>query len=149
MTRLGLWSTEAHKNPQTPKTFPRAFSQLSAEQLSDLNARIISEAGRIMELVGLLGGLEAQLKIKVKAVRASARSRIRKGWDVDLKAPTKSEIDDLAEDDPSVIEIEEQMGLLQLLMSQSHATRDAHQMYREGVSREITYRGAQMQSRMY
>jgi hypothetical protein len=39
--------------------------------------------------------------------------------------------------------------LLLLLLAQSSAVRDANQMYRESLSREVSYRSAQLQARMY
>jgi hypothetical protein len=117
--------------------------------LSDLSARVISDAGRVIELNGLLLGLEAQLKVRVRAARASARARSRREWPEDAKAPTKTELDDLAEEDSAVVSVEEQLALLAQLRAQTEAVREANQLYKEGVSREITYRAAQLQSRVY
>ena len=149
MARLGLWTSEAHRGAQTRPAFPREFSSLGPEQLSDLSARVISDAGRVIELNGLLLGLEAQLKVRVRAARASARARSRREWPEDAKAPTKTELDDLAEEDSAVVSVEEQLALLAQLRAQTEAVREANQLYKEGVSREITYRAAQLQSRVY
>jgi hypothetical protein len=149
MTRLGLWSADAHRNPGERRQFPSKFSSLGPEELSDLSARIVSDAGRVLELCGLLLGIEAQLKMKGRAARAAARGRIRREWPEEAKAPTKTELDDLAEEDPAVVAVEEQMALLALLLAQAIALREAYQLYKEGVSREITYRGAQMQARVF
>jgi hypothetical protein len=148
MTRLGLWSAEAHRSPGERKSFPARFSNLQPDDLSDLSARIIADAGRVLELCGLLNGIEAQLKMRAKAARAAARSRARREWSADVKAPTRAELDDLAEEDPAVVAVDEQIALLALLLAQATAVREANQMYKEGVSREITYRGAQMSARL-
>lgn len=147
--RLGLWSSDAHRNPPTRERFPQEFSKLGPQELSDLSARVVSDAGRVAELVGLLAGLEVRLKIRSRAARAAARSRLRREWPEDTKAPTKAELDDLSEEDPAVIELEEQLGLLQLMIAQASAVKEANQMFRESVSREIAYRSAQMQARLY
>lgn len=149
MAKLGLWTNDAHRAPAERKPFPTKFSQLGPNELSDLSARVISEAGRVMELSGILTGLEAQLKIKARAVRAAARSNARRNWPEDSKAPTKTELDDLAEEDPAVVEVDEQLALLGLLLAQVNAVREANSLYKEGVSREITYRAAQLNARMY
>jgi hypothetical protein len=147
--KLGLWTSEAHKVVTARKAFPSEFSKLGPEELSDLSARVASDGGRIMELVGLLSGLEVRLSLRLKAARATARSKARRALPEDHKAPTKSELDDQAEEDPTVIELVEQMGLLQMMLAQATAMKDASQLYKEAVSREITYRGDQMKSRMY
>lgn len=129
--------------------FPTEFSKLGAPELSDLSARVVSEAGRVSELVGLLSGLEARVKLRSKAARAASRSRSRRDWPEEQKAPTRQELDDLSEEDPAVVELEEQLGLLQLLSAQAQAVREANMMYKDAVSREVTYRAAQMQARIY
>ena len=149
MRNLGLWSTEGHKNAGERRPFPRTFSNLGPEQLSDLSAHIAAEAGLIFELLGLLNGIEAQHKIRVKQARAAARSRARAEWDGEKKAPTKSEIDDIAEDDLTVIDVEEQSALIGMLIAQATAAKEATIIHKEAVSREITYRGAQMKARLY
>jgi hypothetical protein len=149
MAKLGLWSSDAHRRPGQRASFPTAFSSLGPDELSDLSARVVSDAGRVLELCGLLNGLEAQLKVKARSARAAARARARRDWPADQKAPTKSEIDDLAEEDPAVVAVDEQLGLLQLISAQASAVREANQLYKEGVSREITYRAAQLQARVF
>ena len=149
MARLGLWTSEAHRSAQVRPAFPREFSSLDAQQLSDLSARVISDAGRVIELNGLLLGLEAQLKVRVRAARAAASARSRREWPAEAKAPTKTELDDLAEEDSAVTAFEEQLALLAQLRAQTEAVREANQLYKEGVSREITYRAAQLQARVF
>ena len=109
----------------------------------------MSDAGRVAELVGLLVGLEATTKMRSRAARASARSKVRREWSKDDKAPTKTELDDRAEEDPVVIGLDEQLGVVQQLLAQASAVREADQLYKEAVSREISYRSAQMQARLY
>ena len=147
--KLGLWSSELHRAAGERKAFPSEFSKLGAPELSDLTARVVSDAGRVVELVGLLNGLDARMKIRLRAARAASRSKQRRDWPADQKSPTKQELDDLADEDPSVVALEEQSGLLLLLLAQSSAVRDANQMYRESLSREVSYRSAQLQARMY
>lgn len=147
--KLGLWTSELHRNSLERRALPSEFSKLSAQELSDLSSRVVSDAGRVLELVGLLTGLDAKLRIKIRAAKAAARSRSRRAWPEDAKAPTKTELDDLADEDTAVVTLEEQAGLLQVMLAQANAVREANQMYREAISREITYRSAQLQSRVY
>lgn len=147
--KLGLWTSELHRNSLERRALPSEFSKLSPQELSDLSSRVVSDAGRVLELVGLLSGLDTKLKIKIRAAKAAARSRTRRSWPEDSKAPSKAELDDLADEDTAVAALEEQAGLLQLMLSQANAVREANQMYREAISREITYRSAQLQSRVY
>lgn len=147
--KLGLWTSESHRTPAERKAFPTEFSKLGPSELSDLSARVVSDAGRVVELTGLLNGLEARLELRLRAARASARSKARRAHPADQKPPTKGELDDLAEEDPAVIELCEQLGILQLMLAQASAVREASQIYKEAVSREITYRSAQMQARLY
>jgi hypothetical protein len=149
MAKLGLWSSDAHRGAQARPSFPKEFSSLSAQQLSDLSARVISDAGRVIELTGLLLGLEMQLKVRLRSARAAARARNRREWPEGAKAPTKTELDDLAEEDPIVLSLEEQLALLTQLRAQADAVKEANQLYKEGVSREITYRAAQLQARVF
>lgn len=146
--RLGLWSVEAHKQPGTRQPFPSKFSDLGPDELSDLSARVVADSGRVLELVGVLNGIEAKLKIEAKAVRAAARARARRAWSGE-KAPTKAEIDDLAEEDPAVRDVDTKMSLLAVLLAAANAAKEANTLYKEGVSREITYRAAQLNARMY
>ena len=149
MTRLGLWSADAHKNPRVRTSFPRQFSDLGPNELADLSAATVSEAGRLMELVGVLSGLQMQLKLKEKSARAASRARSRRNWPEDKKSPTKAELDDLAEEDVQVVTVEGQLGILGLLLSSAKAALEAQVLYKESVSREISHRGAQMQARIF
>lgn len=149
MTRLGLWSAAAHRDPGMREAFPRKFSDLGPNELADLSAKTVSEAGRLLELVGILNGLEMQLKLRAKATRAGARSRQRRSWDPEKKAPTKAELDDLAEEDTAVMTVDEHLAMLGLLLASSNAAREAQILYKEAVSREITHRAAQMNARVF
>ena len=51
--KLGLWTSELHRNSLERKALPSEFSKLSPQELSDLSARVVSDAGRVLELVGL------------------------------------------------------------------------------------------------
>lgn len=149
MGRLGLWTTAAHNNPGERQPFPTRYSNLGPDELSDLAARVTSEGGRLLELVGILNGLDTQLKIRGRAARAAARGRVRRAWPADKKPPTKSELDDLAEEDPAVVQSDEHVALLAVLLSQAKAVAEANMLYKEGISREITYRTSQMQARLH
>lgn len=148
MARLGLWTTTLHDNPGDRKAFPQRFSNLSPGELSDLAARVASDGGRVLELVGILTGLDTQLRIKSKSARAAARSRIRRNWPQGTKAPTRGELEDLAEEDSNVRDIDTQQALLAVLLAQAKAVAEANALYKESVSREITLRTSMMHSRI-
>lgn len=148
MARLGLWTTTLHDQPGERKAFPQRFSTLGPGELSDLAARVASDAGRVLELVGILTGLDAQLRIKSKSARATARSRIRRNWPEGTKAPTRGELDDLAEEDTDVRDVDRQQALLAMLLAQAKAVAEANTLYKESVSREITMRTSMMHSRI-
>jgi hypothetical protein len=149
MARLGLWTTSAHAKPGERQPFPSRFSTLGPDELSDLSARVTSDAGRVIELVGILAGIDAQLRIRAKASRAGARSRARRNWPADTKAPTRGELDDMAEEDPAVVEVDEHIALVTMLLASAKATAEANMLFKESISREITYRTTQMQARLH
>lgn len=163
---LSVWSVESHRAPAPRKPFPDRFSDLVPTQLSDLSARTVSEADRICELVGLLSGLETHLKLKAKQARAQARAGARRQaareaaeasteGDVETvrkasraKVPTVSELNDLAEEDPRVREVDDQLSLVELLLASVSAAKEATYLRRDAISREITFRCAQMDARI-
>jgi hypothetical protein len=146
---LGLWTSSLHRSPAERQPFPQRMSELSPPQLSDLSARVISDAGRVVELCGLLKGLQDRLKMRSKQAHARARATQRRSWPRETKAPTVAELNDLAEEDQAVLEIDEQMSVLALLSASAEAEREALFLYRDAVSREITFRCAQIEARIY
>ena len=153
--RLGLWTTSAHAAPGVRAAFPTKLSNLGPNELSDLNATWIAEVGRVVELGGMLHGLQDQLRVRAKSARASARSRARRAWaedrkdDVKPKSPTAGELNDLAEEDQAVVDIDDQMSYVALLLASATAAKEASYAYRDALSREITFRCEQMKARLY
>lgn len=155
-TRLGIWTVGAHNNVDERPAFPRNVSEVDADGLSNLLSAWTSEYGRITELVGALNGQIAQLKIRAKGARAAARSRIRKEYAKDLegdgkavKLPSSTALNDEAEEDPAVIDIDQRLALVELLHAHASAAKEATSQYLASISREIAYRDAQMKARMY
>lgn len=153
--RLGLWTRTLHQSPETRAAFKSKFSDLGPNELSDLNATWIAEAGRVVELVGLLSGLQDQLKVRAKSARASARAKARRDLaaaadgDTKRKAPTVAELNDMAEEDSAVKDIDDQLAFVALLLASAQAAKEATYMYRDAISREITFRCEQMKARLY
>ena len=147
--KLGLWTQDAHDNVQTRPQFPARLSDLTPSQLSDLNGRWTAEYGRVLELCGIIGGQEALLKIALKSAIATARQRARKAQPDDAKPLPMAALADLAEEDPAVIEVHEQLGLLALLSAVCSATKEATAQYLATISREISFRDAQLKAGVY
>lgn len=159
-TRLGLWSPTLHNNGQSGRRiFPAAFSEQSDAGISDLNAYWNSEVFRATEITGLLEGQRAMLSLKSKAVRANARSRIRRrhqfareeaqrlGEPVP-KEPTAGQLSDEVEAEPDVQEQDELLTLVVLVLEQAKAYKEACVNAAASVSREISFRQAQMGARL-
>ena len=146
-TRLGLWTEEAHTNPPARKLFPGQFSTLGADQLSDLYAAWVSDAGRLAELCSVLAGHRDRLSLQLKAERSRARSRVR------LAHPeakhTAASLDDAIAADQTIRDLEDAFELVTMLLAAAEGAKEATGVYLTGISREITYRTEQMRSRMY
>lgn len=150
ITALGLWSSETHRSAPARLKFPRSFADLSPSQLSDLAARVAVEASRLIELVGLLKGLQAQLKVEDARARAAARVRARRAAaDTTRKPPSVAELTDLTEEDAAVRDSAEALALVAMLLAAAEAAKEATFVMKESVSREISYRCAQLDARVY
>jgi hypothetical protein len=146
-TRLGLWTEDAHRAPPARTPFPSSFSKLGPDQLSDLYATWISDAGRLAELCSALGGHRDRLSLQLKAERARARSRARKA-SPEVKF-TSAQLDDEAAVDQSVRDLEAAFELVTVLLGAAEGAKEATGVYLAGISREITYRTEQMRARVY
>lgn len=151
--KLGIWTPEAH-GAQRParQPFPSNFSDLTDDRLSDQSAHWLSEVFRVTELVGVLEGQKALLQLESKAVRAAVRSEKRRTHDEarkasddpKLKAPTITQLNDEVEDDQRVQDVDAKIGLLSVVSAQAQAYKEGCQVAVNGISREITFRAAQM-----
>jgi hypothetical protein len=146
--KLGLWTTTAHMEvPERPK-FKVNLSELTPDQISNEAGLWTGEFGRITELAGALIGQREQIKIRARKARAEARSRAR-ATSTATKAPTAAAINDLAEEDPSVIDQEERLALVETLLAATSAAKEITQQYLATLSREIAFRDAQLKGRIY
>lgn len=148
-TKLGLWSTEAHRDPAVRPRYQRDLSQLSHGQITDLYGQWTAEFGRITELCGAIAGQEALLRIQIKSAQASARSRIRRAQPADAKPLPAQTLADMADEDAAVVDLLEQNGLLAVLSAHAGAAKEATAQYLSSLSREIAFRDAQMKARIY
>lgn len=151
--------------------FVANIAELGPNQLSDLQSKWTSEYGRLAGIAGLLVTQEKHLTLELGRARAEARRRARatarsdaenahaaeveaakesgaKVAPLKYKDPTIAELNDLAAEDPAVTDIETQVVSVQMMLAMTLATKDAVEKYLSGVSREITWRSAQMQARM-
>lgn len=147
------------------------ISALGAHQLSDEQSKWTSEYGRIAQVAGLLNSQEKHLVLELNRARADARRRARttarqtaeaahavemeeaqadgrKPPVFKYKDPTIAELNDLAADDPAVVDIETRMTSVQMMLALVQATRDAVEKYLNAVSREITWRSEQLKARL-
>ncbi|MCP4792027.1 MAG: hypothetical protein GY882_01625 [Actinomycetia bacterium] len=145
--RLGLIDGTATKVARRP--FRHNLSQLAPAALSDEQGWWSSEFGRIMELHGLLVGQQKLLSLEAKKARASVRSRLRKRAAEDEARITQGELNDLAEDDPSVREVDERGAMVELLLAATSTSKEVIERYLNTLSREIAFRQAQMDARIY
>lgn len=146
--RLGIWTTEAHRAPTERRRFPAKLSDLGPHQLADESAWWTSEFGRIVEMLGAINGQREVLKVTGKRARAAARGRLRRGLAEGEKI-TATALNDQAEEDPAVIDVEDRGALLEVLCASVTASKEATTQYLTSISREISHREAQMKNRMY
>jgi len=148
--RIGLVTEQIHRSSVVRKKFQANVSKLSAPQLSDEQSYWASEYGRIVELLGILQGQEKYLGLKSKAARAAARARLRRNAEEEPAAKTTSaQINDAAEEDPVVRELDERAAIVSILLASATAAKEATTIYLQTLSREITFRCAQMDSRLH
>jgi len=147
--RLGLWTESAHQKRRERGAFPERLSELAPSQISDLYALWTAEFGRILELRGAITGQEGLLRIQLKSAQAAARARLRRALPAEEKAPSATSLNDQVEEDPVIIDLVEQLGLLSVLAAHADAAKDATEQYLATISREISFRDAQMKARIY
>jgi len=147
--RIGLVTEGVHRSSVVRRKFHTNISKLSPPQLSDEQSYWASEYGRIVELIGILQGQEKYLNLKAKAARAAARARLRRNSEEAQGGKvTSSQIADAAEEDPVVRELDERSSIVGILLASASAAKDATTIYLQTLSREITFRCAQMDSRL-
>jgi hypothetical protein len=147
--RIGLMTEGVHKTPNVRKKFNTNISKLSPPQLSDEQSYWASEFGRIVELIGVLQGQEKYIALRSKSVRAQARARIRRNAEESETKLTSSQIADSAEDDLVVQDLDERAAVVAILLASSLAAKEATTVYLQSLSREITFRCSQMDSRLH
>lgn len=147
--RLGLVTAGAHAGGLSRRAFKAQVSQLSPPQLSDEQSYWTSEFGRIVELIGVLQGQEKFLALKAKSARAKARSRVRARAAAAGDKLTAAQVNDQAEEDPAVADVDDQAVIVQLVLASALAAKEATAMYLQALSREITFRCSQMEARIY
>ena len=145
---LHLWSPADHQRG-SDDAFPRSFSDMTPDQISDLAAGLASRAGQVFELVRLCRGLLAHHKVRVEQAKAAARRRERAAVPAEGKRPTAQEIEDRALDDVTVVDLLSVGASLEQIFELAIAQRDKLAVQKEAVSREITSRGNQMAAGLY
>lgn len=154
MRALGMWTADAHTRPGQRKQFRRDLSSMSGQALADEQAYWSSEAGRIGELHGLLVGQKIQAQMMEKLEQSKARVRVRSKHQEEQKdepKPSKitaGEVNDRAEEDPSLQKARETAAMVEKFLASLEATKEATLLYLNTLSREITRRGDEMKSRL-
>lgn len=148
--RMGIWTTNAHNNPKERPEFHADLSGLEHNQLSRALSLWTAEYGRIIEVNGILSGQDQALKIELKSAQASARSRVRRQREKDeLKPLSVSDLKDMADEDPAVVDLYERATLLVILIASASAAKEATAQYLASISREIAFRDVQMKAKIY
>lgn len=158
--RLGLWSVTMHEQVLSRRAiFPSEFSRLSEQDLSDTNAYWLSEVFRATEIVGLLEGQRIMLTMESKSKRASTRARIRRAHrDAQVAAaengktvpkdPSSTQLADEVEEDQNVQDQDATLAMLAVVLESAKAYKDGCLAATAGISREISFRQAQMGARI-
>lgn len=165
--RLGLLTAGSLGRVRERRRFIVNVSELDAAALSNEQAYWAGEFGRIVELVGLLQGQEKYLALRAKQVRSQARGRVRRlnenveveeGGDettatkksgAKVVKMTATQVNDLAENDPAVMDVENQSSLVVVLAASALAAKEATAMYLSTLSREISFRCSQMDNKLW
>jgi hypothetical protein len=153
--RLGLWTYVSHQNDNVRQPFIANLETATDEEITAQAGYWTSEFGRILELQGVFLGQREQLRIQLKVALAESRSRARKAHSQEsTKSPrpkplTATELNDMAEEDAEVISLQEKLGLMELLLAQTGAAKEATTQYLATLSREISFRGDHMKARLY
>lgn len=149
-TSLGLWTAARHQGKQSRAEFPIKLSTQTPSQISDLYGEWTAEYGRIVELCGAISGQEALIRIQMKSAQATVRVRIRKAAiQAGEKTPTSGALNDQVDEDPTVMDLTEQTGLLAVLSAHATAAKEATAQYLATISREISFRDAQLKNKIY
>lgn len=158
--RLGLWSSTMHNQTNERRViFPTEFARKSDSQISDANAYWLSEVFRSTELVGLLEGQRTMLTLESKSMRATTRARLRRAARTAAdkardegkpvpKDPTASSLADEVEEDPIVQEQDRILAMLAIVLESAKAYKEGCLAATAGLSREISFRQAQMNGRL-
>jgi len=152
--RLGLWSQRLHENAVAASGTLSNMSAWTDSELSDRYGGMLSELHRTTELVGLLEGQKQLLTLQGKGERATVRSRLRRAHDTlmagdaGVKAWTATALADEVEAVSSVQEMDLLLGTLVVVMESAKAYKEACTSTTAGLSREISFRQAQLGARL-
>lgn len=153
--RLGAWTASVHQDVPPRRAFKPKLSDLSMSQLSDEHGFWAADYGRLVELAGALNAQLVYLKLASKQARSAARARARRQRNeaaegqAKQKAPTVAELNDLADEDPSVVDVDAQVALVEMLLAHVSASREATMQYLTSLSREISFRDSQLKAKLY
>ena len=157
--RLGVWSQRLHQSTASRALYPSSFARLADTELSDQNAVWLSELFRATELAGLLEGQRVMLTLASKSTRAATRARLRRKYRAEAdqardeglpvpKDPTAAQLADEVEEDPEVQEQDATLAMLAVVLESAKAYKEACQAGVAGISREISFRQAQMAGKL-
>ena len=74
---------------------------------------------------------------------------MRRGVPSETKHPTSAALNDMVDEDPTVLDLLEQHSLIVVLGAHLGATKEATSQYLASISREISFRDSQMKARVY
>jgi hypothetical protein len=146
--RLGLITPYEHG---ARRAFKADFTQISTTALSNEQGYWTAEYGRIIEMLGLLTGQEKDISRRLKSATTRERARLRREAETAVPPVKKlaGQVNDEASESAGVTSIEEEGQMLDLLIPSVAASKEAIAGYLTAISREISYRAAQMNAGIY
>ncbi len=148
LDRLGL---SIPYEPVERRPFTRNIADLHHRQLSDLQSYWGAEHGRIVQVIGLLQGQDRMLSATAKSARVTERNRLRR--DAEAQTPpvkkTAGQLADEAEEAIAVRDADEACAMVDVMLAAAQALKESIATYLTVISREISFRSTQLETRNY
>lgn len=142
LRKLGFWVGDGRRGDRPERAFRHDLAELTPTELGNESGYWQSELSRVIAVLGALSGAERRLKHKIKRARDQEAVRLlREAADKGEKAPTKAVLDIKVSEHTSVVQLENQLGVLESVSIALSAAREAIEGYCRVLSRELTRRG--------
>lgn len=142
LKRLGFWVGSGRRGDQPEQAFNPKLADLTPRELGNDSGYWQSELSRVIAVLGALSGAERRVKHQIKRARDREAARLlREAAEKEEKAPTKAVLDVMVSEHITVIQLEQQLGVLESVSISLNAAREAIEGYCRVLSRELTRRG--------